>query len=518
MPSSTPASNLVVSALPNPETVAVSEQRESSYAQILKSTALIGGSSVINIIIGTVRTKAMALLLGPGGFGLAGMYISIANLTQSIAGMGISSSGVREIAAAVASEDHERVARAATMLRSTSVLLGVIGSILLIMLAKPLSTLSFGDTQHTAGIYLLSLSVFFQLISAGQGALIQGMRRISDLAKMGVIGAVCGTISSIVLVYLFRENGIVPSLIAVAAASLIASWCYSRHIATEKVSLTHYQVKQDLVALLKLGYAFMLSNLLMMGSAYAIRIIVLHKLSLEATGLYQAAWTLGGLYVGMILQAMGSDFYPRLAAIADDYHECNRLVNEQTRVSLLMAGPGIIATLTFAGLIISVFYATNFTPAVGVLRWICLGIAMRVISWPMGFIVMATGRQNLIVFCEVAWTVVHLCLAIICVNSYGLTGAGVAFFGSYVFHIVMTYIVVDRLTHFSWSVENKRLLCFYSSTIGVSMCGIYYLPNTLALILGVLLTILTTIYSVKTLVSLVQIQWIPRKLRQLLSY
>ena len=45
------------------------------------------------------------------------------------------------------------------------------------------------------------------------------------------------------------------------------------------------------------------------------------------------------MYVGFILQAMGSDFYPRLTAVADDHAECNRLVNEQAQIGLLLAGP-----------------------------------------------------------------------------------------------------------------------------------------------------------------------------------
>jgi antigen flippase len=61
------------------------------------------------------------------------------------------------------------------------------------------------------------------------------------------------------------------------------------------------------------------------GIAYAVRIILLRKVGFEATGFYQSAWTLGGLYVGFILQAMGADFYPRLTANASDNMACNRL-------------------------------------------------------------------------------------------------------------------------------------------------------------------------------------------------
>src|SRR5205814_10384 len=81
----------------------------------------------------------------------------------------------------------------------------------------------------------------------------------------------------------------------------------------------------------------------------------------EAAGLYQSAWTIGGLYTGFILQAMLTDFYPRLSAVATDDRECNRLVNEQAEISLLLAGPGVIATMTFAPLVVALFYSTRLS-------------------------------------------------------------------------------------------------------------------------------------------------------------
>ena len=103
-------------------------------------------------------------------------------------------------------------------------------------------------------------------------------------------------------------------------------------------------------------------------------------------GLYQSAWTLGGLYIGFILDAMGADFYPRLTAVATDDRECTRLVNEQTEIGLLLAGPGVLGTLTFAPLVMTLFYTAEFSGAVEPLRWICLGMAalrgLRSLRWP----------------------------------------------------------------------------------------------------------------------------------------
>ena len=518
MPPNQSYSQLVDAPLESVPEAAQSEKAEkSTYGHILKSTALVGGSSVLNLVIGMVRAKSMAILLGPAGFGLFGLYSSIANLTQSVAGMGINSSGVRQIAAAVGSGDSEQIARTTIVLRRIAVLLGLLGAVLLVIFAKQVSILTFGTDRRTSGVILLSIAVFFNLVSAGQGALIQGMRRISDLVKISVLGALLGTSITIPLVYFFRERGVVPSLVGVAAVALATSWWYSRKVRIQATSMAVSEVGQEAGSLLKLGFAFMTTGLMTMGSAYIVRIAILHNLGIEATGLYQSAWTLGVLYVGFVLQAMGADFYPRLTASAYDNVKCNQLVNEQARVSLLLAGPGVIATLTFAPVVIALFYSAKFGGAVGILRWICLGATLQVVSWPMGFIIVAKGKQGLYFWSELAWTIVHIGLAWLFVGYFGLTGAGIAFFASYVFHVVLIYAIVRRCSGFRPSTENLKTGLFLLALIGAVFCGFYVLPFFWAACVGTVAALLSAIYSIRVLASLIPLDQLPRPIRRLLS-
>src|SRR5690349_14029060 len=121
---------------------------KGSYGQILKSSALIGGAEMLNVVVRIVRNKAMAVLLGPAGFGLAGLYSSLSDLSQSIAGMGVNSSGVRQIAEAVGSTDTERIARTVGVVRRTSLILGVVGALLFIIFSRQISDLTFGTPAH----------------------------------------------------------------------------------------------------------------------------------------------------------------------------------------------------------------------------------------------------------------------------------------------------------------------------------------------------------------------------------
>ncbi len=485
-----------------------------TYTQILKSTALIGGSSLITVGFSIIRNKAMALILGPEGVGLMAIYSSIADIAQAVAGLGVQSSGVRQIAEAVGTGDAEKIAKTAFILQRISIVLGIAGTLLLAALALPVARLTFGDHQHAVSVALLSLAIFFRLASAGQTAMIQGMREISMLARINLLTAFFATVVTIPLVYFFGFEGIAPSLVAIAAVGLALSWWYSRKMPQSSANLSAPQFRQELAALLKLGLVFMASGLLTLASAYAVRLIVLQHGGIVEAGLYQAAWALGSLYAGFILQAMGTDFYPRLTAIVSDHAACNRLVNEQARVSILLAGPGVLATLTFAPVVMRLFYSPEFYGAADLLRWICLGMLLRIIAWPMGFIVLAKNEQAVFFWTEVAATVVHVGLAWLLVSKVGLVGSAAAFFGLYLWHSMLIYFFARKLTGFRWSPDNLRIGLVFLVSSALIFSATLLLPFWQATALGSLAVLLSGLYSLRMLIGLVPPEMLPRPIRK----
>lgn len=492
--------------------------RRASYGQILKSSVTVGGSSAANILIGVARAKAMALLLGPAGVGLSGLFSSVADLAFTVGGLGINSSGVREIAAAAGSGDEEKIARVTYVTRRVWMALGLIGVALLTAFSGPIARLTFGSGRYAGAICLLSAAVFFRLVSSGQSALVQGMRRISDLAKMSVWGALLGALLSVSVVYFLREDGIVPSIVLGTGATALISWRYSRKIKVRAPRLTAREVLATTRPLLQLGLAFMLMSLMTMGSAYLIRIMVLHAAGVEATGLYHAAWTIGGLYAGFVLQAMGADFYPRLTACAEDHEASNRLVNEQAQIGLLLGGPGVMATLTFAPLVMATLYSAKFAGAVDNLRWISLGTALQVVSWPMGYIILAKGRKTMFLLADVAWMAVYLSLAFFLVKRFGANGAGMAFCGVYAFNNVQTYMLASRLTGFRATAQTLKIAVPMLLGMAVVFAAAVALPFGFGLAIGAVFTAGTSVYSLRKLLQLVSPERIPKVLRPVAAW
>ncbi|MBE2212923.1 MAG: O-antigen translocase [Opitutaceae bacterium] len=465
----------------------------------LRSTSIIGGASGAVLLVRIVRTKVLAHLLGPAGIGLEAIFDSIISITRTLFSCGINSSGVRQIATAVQSGDMARVALTVLTLRRVSLVIALASAAALILARDPISRLAFGNSEHSTAIGALSIVLLCGAITGGQGALLQGMRRLGDIARLNVYGAVIGAVVSIPIVYVWGQNGIAGYMIVGAVISAVVSWHFARRIQPAATNPPLRTITHEASQMIKLGMAFVASALLSTGVIFALRAFVVRELGMVAAGQLQAATALSMVYVGFILQAMGTDFYPRLTAASEDHTRANRLVNEQTEISLILAVPGILATITLAPWIIRAFYSAEFAPASTILVWQAAGMMLRVITWPMGYIIIAQGRGALFVATEVAAAVIYLVLAWLGLRYFHLPGIGLAFTGLYIIYGLMVAGIVRRISGFRWSGDNTRTIL---ATVIVAALGIatrLTLPEPFATVVGCVLTGLAALVCLRRL-------------------
>jgi PST family polysaccharide transporter len=184
---------------------------------------------------------------------------------------------------------------------------------------------------------------------------------------------------------------------------------------------------------------------------------------------------------------------------------------------VLLAGPGVLATLALTPLVLTALYSTKFQAAVEPLRWICLGMMLRVITWPLGFILVSRGLRSLFVGIDLACALVHIGLAWGFVAAYGVAGAGMAFFGSYLFHALAIYPLVRNVTGFRYSRANHRLLLLFLSLIGLVFSGFYLLPSAWATAVGALAAVGSGVYTIRVLAHLIPLDRAPPLVRRTLS-
>jgi PST family polysaccharide transporter len=288
-------------------------------------------------------------------------------------------------------------------------------------------------------------------------------------------------------------------LVASAVLNLGFSWWFARKVRVDEVSQSLAETLVRLKSLLGLGVAFMWSALLGAIVGLIIRAIVQREFGMEGSGLYQAAWAISGMFAGFILGAMGADFYPRLTAAKDDPALMGRLVNEQTEVGMLLALPGLVGTLAFAPWIMRLLYTAEFLPAAELLPWFVLGVFGRVMSWPMGFIMLALGQGKWFAASETICLIAHVLLAVAAIQYFGLQGAGIAFAMLYAAYTTMVLVISNRLIQFRWSYSVIHMFWKTGVLIIAAAFGCNMIHGVVSVLLGVTLTAAACLYSIRGL-------------------
>jgi O-antigen/teichoic acid export membrane protein len=450
------------------ELIQMTEIQGSSHKEIIKSTGIVGLSQVITILIGIFRTKIIAVLLGPMGVGVIGMYQTTLTFIQSATGLGIGFSGVREVAEASGSGDQMRISTTITVLRRWAWITGILGSVITLAFCRSLSRITFGDYSYSWGFALLSMTLLFVALSGAQIALLQGLRKIPMMVKANVTGVVIGFILSIPMFYFWGNKGIVPALMTISLVTLLLSWWYARKIRVEKSDISFRDTMIKGRKMVRLGLFTVLASMASAGTMYLLRVFIIKVSDVETVGIFQAAWTLSTVYLGAVLGAMGADYFPRLSEVSGDNKKVIQLANDQTEVAILVSAPLMIAFISYCPFVIRLFYSRSFEPAVAILQWQILGTFLKVISWPLAYILMAKGKGLLYVTGELVFNVSYLLLVYFGWSAFNEKILGIGFLLSYIFYLLFILVSTIRLIRFRLSRNN---LVFVSSFLLLLMAA-----------------------------------------------
>jgi antigen flippase len=480
-------------------------RKAASYRESLQATSVTGATSLVEVGVQMVKSKVTAVCIGPEGIGLFGILSATTGLISTLCGFGLNGSGVRQIAAATATNDRSRIACIIYTLRRTSLATGLLGMSAVLLFAGPLSRLITGTEQYAGFLLLLAPMVLFNNVNGGQTALLRGLRRIGDLARLRILGAVAGTVLGVPLIWIYGLHGVAPAMLVTALVSLGASWWYARRIRLPALRLPFPQILSEAGVLFGLGAAFLITGLQNPLVQNAQRAILMQYTDLHTVGQFLAAMALSHVYVNFILNAMGMDYLPRLTRHKDTPAECNRLVNEQTEVALLLAVPGVTTLVVAAPLLIPLLYSHRFDEAIEVFRWQCLGVLLKVASWPLGFVLIAQGRRTAFLVTETMTNVIYVSVFYLLVRSFGLTGAALAFAVVYLWYLSVIFYVVRRGTGFMWSAAARCLLLTGLGTYALAAAASLYLPSRWHWAVGLTLVLASVSWSYRQLCRRVEL-------------
>lgn len=446
----------------------MTEQR-GSYRQIMKATSLFGGVQFFQILIAVIRSKFVALLLGPSGMGIVGLLTSTTGLVAGLTNFGLGTSAVRNISEASAGNDRERVATIITVLRRLVWGTGILGTLVMLILSPWLSHFTFGNKSYTLAFVWISITLLMNQLSSGELVLLQGLRRLQQLAKANVYGSLAGLIVSIPLYYRFGVKGIVPVIIITAFSTFIFTWYFTSGIPVNQSKVSRTVTMIEGKNMLIMGFMISMSGLISLVVAYLIRIFINRAGDVADVGYYSAGFTIINTYVGMVFTAMGTDYYPRLSLVSSDNTQCKMRINQQSEIALLILAPILAGFLVFIKWAIILLYTSQFLAITAMVYWATLGIFFKALSWAIAFVFLAKGESRLFFWNELAGSLFALCLSVLGYHIAGLEGLGISFMVGYLLYLIQVYLIAKIKYGFSFNHSLARifviqfmlaLLCF----------------------------------------------------------
>lgn len=449
------------------EEVQNTEQR-SSYRSIFKATSLFGGVQIFNIIINVIRSKFIAVILGPNGMGISGLISSTVNLISELSNCGLNKSAIRNIAEANSTGDTKKIAGVVQSLQYVIWITGIIGTIICALFAPMWSKLTFGNTDYTYAFIILSISVLLLQLTNGKNALLQGLQKYKYLAVANILGSSIGLIITVPLYYIWGINAIVPVLLLSYVTSFLCALYYFRKVHLDKIEQNKTDRREIASNMIKLGIALSVQSLLSLLSSYVIRIFISNTGGISEVGLYNAGFAIINTYVGLIFTAMAQDYYPRLSNVKNNHTLFESTINNQTEVAVLLLAPMIVCFVVFIDPIIILLYSDRFTPISGMIYWCMSGMILKAMAWAKSYALIAQGDIKSFTKCEFSVIAYGFVLNFLGYYFLGLTGIGASFLVIYIIYLIHLSIVVKKKYSYRISFQIWKLIFIISLPVLLS--------------------------------------------------
>lgn len=420
------------------------------YLHILKYISLFGGVQGLNVLIGVIRNKFVAMLLGPQGVGLISLFNSTTKLIGDSTNFGLPMSAVRNISEDYDRKDEEKLAEDIALVRSWSLLTALLGMVVCIVFSPLISRYTFSWDGHTLHFILLSPCVALAALTGGELAILKGVRRLRSLAALSVYNVLGALVLTVPLYYFFGNAAIVPSLVLMALVQMVLTVGVSCRLYPFRVSLRRPFLGRG-VGMIRLGAAFVFAGILGSGAELVIRSYLNNVAEIETVGFYNAAFMMTMVYVGMVFSAMETDYFPRLSGARGLGFTFNQIVNRQIEVTVLLVSPLLTLFLLLLPQLVRLLYSARFLPAQDMAQVLVLAMYIRAIRLPVEYVPLAKGDSRSYLFLESLYDVFLVVLVIAGFRQGRLFGAGVGVAVTGFLNLVFVYVYAHRRYHYRLS-------------------------------------------------------------------
>lgn len=445
------------------------ENQDATYDHIVKYIGLFGGVQGLNMLIGIVRNKITAYLLGPSGIGLINIYNKVTNLIGQATNLGISFSAVKHVAELSESADSQERDRLIDTVRMWCLMTAMLGLLAGMLLSPWISWWTFSNYDYTQSFFLLSTVVAMMAVAGGEIAILKGLKQLKKVALISVFATLGTLLVCVPIYYLMGVNGIVSALVISNAVVLAIHIYYSSKVAPWRKTVATFRSVKSGIPMAELGIAYVIAGVIGQGTDFFISTFILKHGDLESVGLYNTGFFLI-TYVGSLLfTAVEADFFPRLSVLVNNTKRMNVAINQQIEVCILLISPCVILEVIAMPLIIRLLYTEQFTEAAPMATYAIFYLFFKAMTLPVAYLALAKGDSRTFLVAELLYAVFIAIAIPFAFTWYGLVGAGIALSLASLFDLILIYVFYGIKYNFRLALRPATTYLIQMLLLGIAV-------------------------------------------------
>lgn len=419
-----------------------------SRRNIAKYILAFGGVQGLNIAIGVVRTKCIAVLLGPNGMGIMSLYNSAIQMMQNITNLGLDKSGVPIVSQTFEETTEQPCNRATTrqadaikQVRSLFLLASLLAVVCGVLFSWLLSITAFGDTSRTIHFIALSPVAALLTMASGEVLVLKAARRLKTVALLSLLNIIVALIVAVPMFYLWGTRAIIPSLVLTSLLQALTTMFYSYRYYPLQISLSREMIRRGM-PVIRLGAAFLIASSMTGIAEFLIRSYLNNAGKDYTVGLYNVGCLIALTYGSMVFASIDSEYFPRLCQIDHNDHKMlNATIRRQIRMALSFVVPMVIILELLLPWIVPLLFSSKFVDAIPMTQVALLALPFRAIYLPIGYVPLSRNDSRTFLLMDSIGAVI-LVLAVVVGYYYGeLLGAGIGLVASNAFDM-LNYILI----------------------------------------------------------------------------
>ena len=397
------------------------------------------------MLFSLISQKALAIFIGAEGIAIVGNLKNVVGFFEQFSILGTSNGLVKYIS------EHKDDKKQLNNLFSTVFVFSAIASIVSFMIlffwSNAINHAVFGANENYGYIFkILAFLIPFMGVNGILYALLNGLSAYKLFSKIGLIIVI---ISTLLIVLLTIEFGLIGSLIAISTIPLLqfliyiifSSKTYKTFIDLNFISFKLSFKKQLLSYSLMTLVVVFFSNII----DVAIRHLIEDKTSIAEAGYWTAMNSISRVYMqfsAAIFPLYILPVYAKLTSTIDFRKEVVKIY----KMLLPFLISGMLVVFLFREFIIKALYTSEFLAMSSLFKWQLLGDLIKFVAIVLSYQFIAKKQIGYFIFTEVLSVLMFYGFSVYFIDIYGTDGVVIAHFVRYIlFFLVVLFILRHKL-------------------------------------------------------------------------